>query len=454
MLLALNMGLICTLGFFRILFASRFIATDHSTEVNEEPFISVHLAICNEPPSIVINTINSILNQNYQNFELVIISNNTTNSASYEPVQKFAADHKKKIKFYHLNKVKGFKAGALNIALSKTNPKSNYIFTVDADYELKPQALVIAVRSINVQNVEVLQFPQDYRNLCTSTVGLKLHYKHYFECYLFSKESQKFGLPTGTLTLINYELFKDGMRWPTSTITEDAHFGIEVLSKDFKIGFCNISVGKGTMPTTLNDYNKQLKRWVFGNFQTLVLLIKKDFNLIKKLRLLTMLSAWVNLLALPFIAMLVVMVVSLYSIESINVTLILVFSSILLHLLFQYYLLFITAKRNISDAFKALLVHIGTLEIGSFYWLLYFKNKEKPFVRTNKYIVSSAFSIGFFILPITIFFFAILSLLLGHKLIGLCFLSISVLIILGKLRLISEIFHSKFNYSRLIESSI
>ena len=451
LILLFNIGLIFFFGLFRVRFVRKIIKPNIIVNTTQRPFVSVHLAICDEPPSIVLETLSSILRLDYKNYELIIISNNTTNTSSWLPIQKFAEQHKTRIKFYHFDQVDGNKAGALNIALEKMSIFTKYIFTVDADYKLEQNALGFAVNSILDKEVDLLQFPQDYRNSCKNTEGLQLHYKHYFECYLSSKESHNFGLPTGTLTLVNARIFKDGMRWPTETITEDARLGIELLARKYSIGFSNISIGKGTMPLTIIDYNKQLKRWVFGNFQTLVSLLSKRIDFSKKLRLMTMLTAWINLLALPITCTYLVLLLSFTTNLRLEKTVLLIGISVVAHLSIQYYIFFVTSRFNIRKALKALLVHIGTLEIGSFHWLLYFLNRERPFVRTNKYLVPNTMPNTYFLIPTSMFILGIISLLLSQQVVGLVFLVISILIFLGKLQLISEIYHSKFNYSRLFK---
>ena len=448
LLIIINFLGILFLGVLRIYFIKRTTIIKHSTLEGNEPFVSIHFAICNEPPEMVLETLNSFLQLNYKNFEVIIISNNTNNIESWKPIENFSNEINN-FKFYHFDNVKGFKAGALNIALEKMSHRANFIFTVDSDYQLHPDALKIAVGSLQFRHVDLLQFPQDYRNVCGHTQGLQINYKHYFECYLSAMDSEKYGLPTGTLTLIKSDIFRNGMKWPTTTITEDAHFGLELLSKGLKIGYCNTSIGLGTMPTNIADYNKQFERWIFGNFQTLMLSFKKrGINFHHKLRLFTMLSAWVNLLAIPIV--LTFLAVPLYFLEQENISFIyaLIILSISTHLLVQIFLFTITSKNNKQKTLKALLVHIGTIEIGSFHWMSYFRKSEKPFVRTNKYLNSNSDSWVFFAMPILLFLCSILYLLTGFKIVGLALLGIAVIAIIGKLQLMYELFHSKFNLSK------
>ncbi len=446
-ILLLNYLCLLFIGICRINFVKNCATSENYRDINKEPFISIHLAICNEPPQVVLQTLEAIKNLNYSNYEVIIISNNTTNENSWRPIEAFASSQNNLFKFWHFDRIDGNKAGALNVALEKTSKFADYIFTVDADYELGSDALNVAVSSIIHSKVDLLQFPQDYRNICNNTEGLSVHYKHYFECYLSSKNIQNSALPTGTLSLIKFEIFKNGMRWPMVTITEDAHFGIELISNQYTIGYCNVSIGLGTMPTTVNDYNKQLRRWIFGNFHTLVLMMgKRDILLSKKIHLFTMLSAWINLLAIPIVSTFIIIGFYILGYTEWLWSLTMIIISLLTHISVQYYILLVTSKFSFKKALKALLIHISTIEIGSFYWLSYFKNRNRPFVRTNKFLTASTIPKGFFLLPTLLFIISIVSLLLEQRIIGIIFLSISLIGIFGKLFLINEIFHSRFNF--------
>ena len=448
-ILIINLLGLFILGLFRIRFVRELIPHQIVLLENNMPFVSIHIAICNEPPEIVLDTLKSFRDLNYDNFEVIIISNNSLNQSSWKPIEQYANKYSDYIKFFHFDFISGYKAGALNKALQKTNSDADYIFTVDADYQLHEDALKIATRSIKAANVDFMQFPQDYRNVCSSTQGLSIHYKHYFECYLSARNSTTNALPTGTLSLIDIKLFRDGNVWPTETITEDAHFGVELLSKNYKIGFCNISIGLGTMPTTINDYAKQLKRWIFGNFQTLVIMLRQQgLSLNQKIHLVTMLSAWINLLAIPIMATYLLMVLWLFSVPNLMMSFLVIISSLVTHLIIQFYILYITSKRNLATTAKALLVHISTIEIGSFSWLSYLLNRKKPFDRTNKFITKDRVSFLFFLLPITLFVSSITCIIFDLKIVGLTFMAISIIALLGKLHLMYEVIYSKFNVKK------
>jgi exo-beta-1,3-glucanase (GH17 family) len=77
------------------------------------PKVSIHVAICNEPPAMVIQTIESLAALDYPNLEVIIIDNNTKDPAVWRPVQDYCAQLGERFKFFHFDTMKGFKAGAV-----------------------------------------------------------------------------------------------------------------------------------------------------------------------------------------------------------------------------------------------------------------------------------------------------------------------------------------------------
>ena len=58
-----------------------------------------------------------------RDYEVLIIDNNTKDDAVWRPVEAYVASlGRPNFKFFHLPKWPGFKAGALNYALTQTDP--------------------------------------------------------------------------------------------------------------------------------------------------------------------------------------------------------------------------------------------------------------------------------------------------------------------------------------------
>src|SRR3989337_4587195 len=76
------------------------------------PKVSLHLAICNEPPAMVIQTLDSLAKLDYPDFEVIVIDNKPKDPAVWRPVQDYCAQLGGRFKFFHFDVLKGFQAGA------------------------------------------------------------------------------------------------------------------------------------------------------------------------------------------------------------------------------------------------------------------------------------------------------------------------------------------------------
>jgi cellulose synthase/poly-beta-1,6-N-acetylglucosamine synthase-like glycosyltransferase len=437
-------------GTLRLYFLSNNHKNSKSKSVDNNPLVSIHLPVCNEPPELVIKTIESIKNLNYENFELLVISNNTSNENLWKPIEDYVMSLDARFKFLHVDKLEGYKAGALNFGLDFTSKCANYIFTVDADYILEKDALNIAVGTIQKLNVQLLQFPQAYRNVSVETSGMEINYKHYFDCYLSSKKSSILALPTGTLTLIERQIFENGYQWPTDSITEDTSLGVELVEKDLKLAFCNTVIGRGIMPLESADFGKQFKRWVFGNFQVLTKVWKtKRISLLNKIHLSTLLTAWLNLLG--FVIVMMVAAIPLLFVDNPLGELIfyLCIGNIFLHCLIQTIIYHKISHSNTRRGWNGFLVHLGLLEIGAFYWMHYFISNKKPFVRTNKFLKDNSTTNRINIFPILFLGMSSLCFILNHNLIAFLIGVFGLQLLYAKFHKDKELIWSKFNFYKI-----
>jgi exo-beta-1,3-glucanase (GH17 family) len=135
-----------------------------------QPFVSIHLAACNEPPAMVILTLDSLARLDYANFEVLVVDNNTADERLWRPVEAHCAKLGARFRFFHLPQWPGFKAGALNFALGETDPRAEIVGVVDADYVVDPHWLRRLVAHFGDASVAVVQAPQAHRD-CESSAG-------------------------------------------------------------------------------------------------------------------------------------------------------------------------------------------------------------------------------------------------------------------------------------------
>ena len=71
---------------------------------------------------MLIETLDALARLDYPNFEVLVIDNNTQDEAVWRPVEAHCARLGARFRFFHVDPLAGFKAGALNFALRQTAP--------------------------------------------------------------------------------------------------------------------------------------------------------------------------------------------------------------------------------------------------------------------------------------------------------------------------------------------
>src|SRR5581483_4216515 len=96
-----------------------------------QPKVSIHVPAYNEPPDMVIETLDALARLDYSNYEVLVIDNNTRDEAVWRPVEAHCARLGQQFRFFHVAPLDGFKAGALNFALGRTAPDAELIAVID-----------------------------------------------------------------------------------------------------------------------------------------------------------------------------------------------------------------------------------------------------------------------------------------------------------------------------------
>src|SRR5206468_2412776 len=98
------------------------------------PKVSIHVPAYFEPPEMLKQTLDAVSRLDYPNFECVVIINNTPDPEFWQPIQDHCRALGERFKFINAEKVEGFKAGALRIAMDRTAADAEIIGIIDADY--------------------------------------------------------------------------------------------------------------------------------------------------------------------------------------------------------------------------------------------------------------------------------------------------------------------------------
>ena len=289
----LTIRLLLTFGVFGILMVILIEAHELAEAVwntsRRRPFLPViednsyHPKVCiqvpcyNEPPEMMKKTLNALSKLDYQNYEVMVIDNNTKDEAIWKPVEAYCQELGSKFRFFHVAPLAGFKAGALNYALERVSPDVEIVAVIDADYCVDPQWLKYMTPHFKDTKIAIVQSPQDYyddndslfKKLCYS------EYRGFFHIGMITRNERDAIIEHGTMTMVRRSVL-DELKWADWCITEDAELGLRVFEKGLSAAYCEQSFGKGVMPDTFIDFKKQRFRWAYGAIQ----ITKRHFKLL------------------------------------------------------------------------------------------------------------------------------------------------------------------------------
>ena len=237
-----------------------------------QPFVSIHLACCNEPPQMVIQTLKSLLALDYQRFEVIVVDNNTADAALWTPVQDFVATLPSHFRFYHLPNWPGFKAGALNFALERTDSRARVIGVVDADYVVKPEWLRALVGYFDDPKVGIVQAPQAHRDWGVTAFRKMMNWEYdgFFRIGMHHRNERDAIIQHGTMTLIRAASLRQHGKyggWSEWCLSEDTELGLRLMQQDLRTVYVDAVMGEGLTPDSFLAFKNQRRRWAHGGMQ-------------------------------------------------------------------------------------------------------------------------------------------------------------------------------------------
>ena len=240
------------------------------------PKVSIHIPAYREPPEMLKQTLDAIAQLEYPNWECLVVINNTPDPAFWQPVQEHCRALGNCFKFINLEKVEGFKAGALRYALTQTAPDAALIGVLDADYVVTPDWLSDMVPAFADSRVGLVQAPQDHRDGNRSLMhhAMNGEYAGFFDIGMVERNEVNAIVVHGTMCLIRREALEAAGGWSSDTICEDTDLGLTILELGWTAHYTNRRYGYGLLPDTFEAFKKQRHRWAYGGFQ----IIKKHWR--------------------------------------------------------------------------------------------------------------------------------------------------------------------------------
>jgi exo-beta-1,3-glucanase (GH17 family)/glycosyltransferase involved in cell wall biosynthesis len=237
----------------------------------KQPFVSIHLACYNEPPEMVIVTLDSLAGLDYENYEVLVIDNNTKDPAIWKPVQEYCEKLGSRFRFFHLEPWPGFKAGALNFGLKETDPQADVVAVIDADYVVRQDWLATLTGHFHDPKVAVVQCPQAHRDFEHNRFRRMTawEYDGFFRIGMHHRNERNAIIQHGTMTMVRRSALEGTGGWSEWTICEDAELGLRLMHAGYELVYVDELMGKGLTPADFKAYKSQRYRWAFGAMQIL-----------------------------------------------------------------------------------------------------------------------------------------------------------------------------------------
>ncbi|HEY0912487.1 MAG TPA: glycosyltransferase [Bradyrhizobium sp.] len=240
------------------------------------PKVSIHVPAYREPPEMLKQTLDAVAKLDYPNFECVVIVNNTPDPEFWQPIQDHCRLLGERFVFINAEKVQGFKAGALKIAMERTAADAEIIGIIDADYVVTPDWLKDLVPVFADPRVGIVQAPQEHRDGDRSLMHYIMNgeYAGFFDIGMVQRNEFNSIIVHGTMCLMRRSAMDMAGGWAGDTICEDTDLGLAIIEHGWLTHYTNTRYGYGLLPDTYEAFKKQRHRWAYGGFQ----IVKKHWR--------------------------------------------------------------------------------------------------------------------------------------------------------------------------------
>lgn len=234
------------------------------------PFVSIIVPVYNEG-KILNKSIQSLLDLNYKNFEIIIVNDGSTDNTQ-EVAESFVGFKKGRtnlVRISLINKENGGKASALNVGIKYS--QADYVLCMDGDSQLTNDSVKRAVRHFKdakigavAGNVKVL----NRKRLLTDLQALE-----YIEGLNMARSAQSFvravNIIPGPVGLFRKSAIGDAGYYSSDTFAEDADMTLKILAKGWKIYYEPRAISYTEAPSTFQQLLKQRYRWTRGIIQSI-----------------------------------------------------------------------------------------------------------------------------------------------------------------------------------------
>lgn len=237
------------------------------------PFVSIIVPAYNEEVNCL-RTINSLLKQDYPNFEVIFVDDGSKDQ-TYQKVLEAFKDHQQ-VQVH--TKQNGGKATALNFGIQQST--APYVVCIDADTQLKSDAVSLLMlkffeitangdRAINPKigavagNVKV----GNEVNMISRWQSIEYITSQNFDRRAFEYLECITVVP-GAIGAFKKAAILQAGAFTSDTLAEDCDLTMRLLCEGFLVRNCTAAISYTEVPETMTEFLKQRFRWSFGVIQS------------------------------------------------------------------------------------------------------------------------------------------------------------------------------------------
>jgi len=234
------------------------------------PFVSILVPVYNEE-KVVTESIQSLLELNYTNYEIIIINDGSTDDTKKvaESLVGYQKGLLSDIKVSLINKPNGGKAQALNAGIKYS--KAEIVLCMDGDSQLSPNSIKLAVRHFS--NPEIGAVAGNVKVINRGKLLTDLQALEYIEGLNMARSAQSFinlvNIIPGPIGLFRKKAIEEAGFYSSDTFAEDADLTLKILATGWKIYYEPNSISYTEAPEKLHQLLKQRYRWTRGIIQSI-----------------------------------------------------------------------------------------------------------------------------------------------------------------------------------------
>lgn len=212
------------------------------------PKVSLHLPLRDAAPEAVRRTLESVAALDYPALELLVIDTHTADPACWEAAAEYCALLGPQARFFHLGAFPGFRAGALNFALSETARDATLVGVLKAGQTVRPDWLRAAVPLLAQDGTGLVQAPV---------------------LPLADAADAGLSLPLDGLTLFRLEALRHAGGWDAGSLCPEAELGITLMQHGWDKQTLSAPMGQQAPAGSADDVASRRHRRVAGTVAAL-----------------------------------------------------------------------------------------------------------------------------------------------------------------------------------------